>query len=87
MRPLLKAVGKNMIPSLSVPVSRLAMSICTDDLDALYKKIKPKAGPALSAQSSPAPTRERHAPACTRRHQALALPPVPAPARVAIFYS
>ena len=36
------AVAKNMIPSLSVPVSRIAMSMCTDELDALYKKVKPK---------------------------------------------
>ena len=37
-----KAVGKNMLPSLAVPVSRIAMSMCTDELDALYKKVKPK---------------------------------------------
>ena len=36
------AVAKNMLPSLSVPVSRIAMSMCTDELDALYKKVKPK---------------------------------------------
>jgi pyruvate dehydrogenase E2 component (dihydrolipoamide acetyltransferase) len=36
------AVAKNMMPSLSVPVSRIAMSMCTDELDALYKKVKPK---------------------------------------------
>jgi pyruvate dehydrogenase E2 component (dihydrolipoamide acetyltransferase) len=30
------------MPSLSVPVSRIAMSMCTDELDALYKKVKPK---------------------------------------------
>ena len=37
-----KAVAKNMMPSLQVPVSRIAMSMCTDELDALYKKVKPK---------------------------------------------
>ena len=37
-----KAVGKNMMPSLQVPVSRIAMQMCTDELDALYKKVKPK---------------------------------------------
>jgi pyruvate dehydrogenase E2 component (dihydrolipoamide acetyltransferase) len=36
------AVAKNMMPSLQVPVSRIAMSMCTDELDALYKKVKPK---------------------------------------------
>jgi pyruvate dehydrogenase E2 component (dihydrolipoamide acetyltransferase) len=36
-----KAVGKNMLPSLAVPVSRIAMSMCTDELDTLYKKVKP----------------------------------------------
>ena len=37
-----KAVAKNMMPSLEVPVSRIAMQMCTDELDALYKKVKPK---------------------------------------------
>ena len=37
-----KAVAKNMLPSLSVPVSRVAMPICTDKLDQLYQKLKPK---------------------------------------------
>ena len=37
-----KAVAKNMMPSLQVPVSRIAMQMCTDELDALYKKVKPK---------------------------------------------
>ena len=37
-----KAVATNMLPSLQVPVSRIAMSMCTDELDALYKKVKPK---------------------------------------------
>lgn len=36
------AVAKNMLPSLAVPVSRIAMTMCTDDLDSLYKKVKPK---------------------------------------------
>ena len=31
-----------MLPSLSVPVSRVAMPICTDKLDQLYQKLKPK---------------------------------------------
>ena len=36
------AVAKNMLPSLSVPVSRIAMSICTDEFDKLYATLKPK---------------------------------------------
>ena len=40
--PMQKAVAKNMLPSLSVPVSRVAMPICTDKLDQLYQKLKPK---------------------------------------------
>ncbi|OUS43708.1 dihydrolipoamide succinyltransferase [Ostreococcus tauri] len=36
------AVAKNMLPSLSVPVSRIAMSICTDEFDKLYASLKPK---------------------------------------------
>jgi pyruvate dehydrogenase E2 component (dihydrolipoamide acetyltransferase) len=36
------AVAKNMMPSLSVPVSRIAMSICTDEFDKLYATLKPK---------------------------------------------
>ena len=36
------AVAKNMLPSFAVPVSRIAMTMCTDDLDSLYKKVKPK---------------------------------------------
>ena len=39
--PMQKAVAKNMLPSLSVPVSRVAMPICTDKLDQLYQKLKP----------------------------------------------
>jgi len=35
-------VGKNMLLSLAVPVSRIAMSIETDALDALYASVKPK---------------------------------------------
>ena len=37
-----QAVGKNMLLSLGVPVSRIAMSMETDALDALYALVKPK---------------------------------------------
>lgn len=36
------AVSKNMLESLKVPEFRVAMTIRTDALDALYKKLKPK---------------------------------------------
>lgn len=36
------AVSKNMLESLKVPEFRVSMTIRTDELDALYKKLKPK---------------------------------------------
>ena len=36
------AVSKNMMESLKVPEFRVSMTICTDKLDALYRKLKPK---------------------------------------------
>jgi len=42
LAPMQAAVAKNMLPSLSVPVSRVAMKICTDEFDKLYATLKPK---------------------------------------------
>lgn len=42
------AVAKNMLDSLAVPEFRVAYTITTDALDALYKKLKPK-GVTMSA--------------------------------------
>lgn len=39
---LQQAVSRNMIESLSVPEFRVSMTISTDKLDALYRKLKPK---------------------------------------------
>jgi len=39
---LQQAVSRNMIDSLAVPEFRVSMTICTDKLDALYRKLKPK---------------------------------------------
>jgi pyruvate dehydrogenase E2 component (dihydrolipoamide acetyltransferase) len=36
------AVSRNMLESLKVPEFRVSMTICTDKLDVLYKKLKPK---------------------------------------------
>lgn len=36
------AVSRNMVDSLAVPTFRVGYTITTDELDALYKKIKPK---------------------------------------------
>lgn len=36
------AVARNMVESLSVPTFRVGYTICTDALDAVYKKVKPK---------------------------------------------
>ncbi|KAI5063362.1 hypothetical protein GOP47_0021909 [Adiantum capillus-veneris] len=36
------AVSRNMVESLSVPTFRVGYTICTDALDALYKKVKSK---------------------------------------------
>ena len=39
---LQQAVSRNMIDSLAVPEFRVSMTISTDKLDALYRKLKPK---------------------------------------------
>jgi pyruvate dehydrogenase E2 component (dihydrolipoamide acetyltransferase) len=39
---LQQAVSRNMIESLAVPEFRVSMTISTDKLDALYRKLKPK---------------------------------------------
>jgi len=39
---LQQAVSRNMMESLKVPEFRVAMTISTDKLDSLYKKLKPK---------------------------------------------
>lgn len=36
------AVSKNMVESLSVPTFRVGYSVCSNALDALYEKVKPK---------------------------------------------
>ena len=36
------AVSRNMMESLKVPEFRVSMTICTDKLDSLYRKLKPK---------------------------------------------
>ncbi len=48
---LQQAVNRNMIASLAVPEFRVGYEICTDKLDALYAKLKPKVRARGSTQA------------------------------------
>jgi len=41
MTGMQRAIAKNMEATLAVPVFRVSRAVCTDDFDALYRKLKP----------------------------------------------